>query len=192
MSAYTYPGVYIEELPSGQHNITGVATSIAVFIGWANRGPVTPPYMVGSWSEYVATFGGFYPGAYLGYAVYQFFLNGGSQAYIVRLLDPTALPATNTNIGGLSFSAANPGGWGNAISVTISNVTASTFNLQVTTTNANGSFLTLESYTNLSIYQSNAQYAVTVLNSDSNYIQLLSPPTGLPPAIPVPTAATGT
>ena len=43
MATLTYPGVYIEELPSGQHNITGVATSIAVFIGWANQGPVQRP-----------------------------------------------------------------------------------------------------------------------------------------------------
>ena len=36
----TYPGVYIEEVPSGVRTITGVATSIALFIGWAPRGPV--------------------------------------------------------------------------------------------------------------------------------------------------------
>ncbi len=190
MLALTYPGVYIEELPSGQHNITGVATSIAVFIGWANQGPVQAPTMVGSWPEYVATFGGFYPNAYLGYAVYQFFLNGGSQAYIVRLIDPgSAMTATNTNIEGLSFSAANQGAWGNAISVAISNVTATTFNLQVTTTSSTGSLVTLENYTNLSIFQSNAQYAVTVVNNDSNYIQLNETPAGTPPAIPIPTGA---
>ena len=37
--ALTYPGVYIEEVPSGVRTITGVATSIALFIGWAPRGP---------------------------------------------------------------------------------------------------------------------------------------------------------
>src|SRR5208282_4246973 len=89
MTAFTYPGVYIEELPSGQHNITGVATSIAAFIGWANQGPVGEAVMIESWPEYVATFGGFYPGAYLGYAVYQYFQNQGSQAYIIRLVAPS-------------------------------------------------------------------------------------------------------
>ena len=99
MAAYTYPGVYIRELPSGQNTITPVATSIAAFIGWANQGPVGEAVMIESWQEYIATFGGFYPGAYLGYAVYQFFQNGGSQAYIIRLVAPsqagintTALP----------------------------------------------------------------------------------------------------
>jgi Bacteriophage tail sheath protein len=42
----TYPGVYIEELPSGVHPIAGVATSIAAFVGFAQRGPVDDPTTV--------------------------------------------------------------------------------------------------------------------------------------------------
>ena len=38
--ALSYPGVYIEEVPSGVHSITGVATSITAFVGRAPRGPV--------------------------------------------------------------------------------------------------------------------------------------------------------
>src|SRR6202035_823540 len=79
MSAFTYPGVYIQELSSGVHTITGVATSIAAFVGWAPQGPVKEATLVESWSEYEATFGGFYSGSYLGYAVNQFFANGGAQ-----------------------------------------------------------------------------------------------------------------
>ena len=74
MSAYTYPGVYIEELSSGVHTIAGVATSIAAFVGWAPQGPVTEAVMVESWPQYQAMYGGMVPGVYLGYAVYQFFL----------------------------------------------------------------------------------------------------------------------
>src|SRR5580692_2307482 len=98
MAAYTYPGVYIEEISSGQHNITGVATSIAAFIGWSNQGPVGEAVMVESWAQYETQFGGMIPGNYLGYAVYQFFLNGGSQAYIVRLIDG-AIAASNSVAG---------------------------------------------------------------------------------------------
>jgi len=36
----TYPGVYVEEIPSGVRTITGVATSVTAFIGRAKRGPV--------------------------------------------------------------------------------------------------------------------------------------------------------
>src|SRR5579859_4580212 len=82
----TYPGVYIEELPSGQHTITGVASSINAFIGWAPQGPVTAATLVQSWSDYQTLFGGLDARSWLGYAVNQFFANGGSQCYIVRLV----------------------------------------------------------------------------------------------------------
>src|ERR1700744_1136666 len=85
MSAFTYPGVYIEELPSAVHTITGVATSIAAFVGPANQGSTTQAVLVESWSDFQAQFGGLISGNYLGYAVNQFFANGGAQAYIVRV-----------------------------------------------------------------------------------------------------------
>jgi phage tail sheath protein FI len=86
MSAFTYPGVYIQELSSGQHTITGVATSIGAFVGWAPQGPVTEATLVESWSDYVAQFGGLDTRSWLGYAVNQFFANGGSECYIIRLV----------------------------------------------------------------------------------------------------------
>ncbi len=175
MSTYTYPGVYIEELPSGQNTITGVATSIAAFIGWSNQGPVGEAVMVESWPEYEALFGGLIPGIYLGYAVYQFFLNGGSQAYIVRLTWTDVQTASNT-IAGLTLYANNPGAWGNSIFVLITQPNSSaTFNLQVIRT-AGGQAQTVESYTNLSTAPTSPQYAVTVINNDSNYITFTSPP----------------
>jgi phage tail sheath protein FI len=97
MSTLTYPGVYIEEIPSGLHTITGVATSIAAFVGWADQGPVDSATLVQSWPEYVAQFGGLDSRSNLGYAVAQFFTNGGSQCYIVRLVwDGTLTPASGT------------------------------------------------------------------------------------------------
>jgi len=93
MSTFTYPGVYIEELSSGVHTITGVATSIAAFVGWAPMGPTTEATMVESWAEYQALFGGLDARSLLGYAVNQFFANGGQQAYIVRLVWNTLLTA---------------------------------------------------------------------------------------------------
>jgi phage tail sheath protein FI len=98
MSTYTYPGVYIQELSSGVHTIAGVATSITAFVGWAPKGSVTDAVLVESWTEYEVAFGGFDSRSYLGYAVYQFFLNGGQQAYIVRLAwDGSLAPAPGTN-----------------------------------------------------------------------------------------------
>src|SRR5271170_4407413 len=93
MAAFTYPGVYIEELSSGVHTITGVATSIAAFIGWADQGPVDEATLVESWSDFQNIFGGLDSRSQLGYAVNQFFGNGGQQAYIVRVVWDGTLPA---------------------------------------------------------------------------------------------------
>ena len=93
MSTFTYPGVYIEELSSGVHTITGVATSIAAFVGWAPQGSTTEATLVESWAEYQAEFGGLDARSLLGYAVNQFFANGGQQAYIIRLAWDGSLPA---------------------------------------------------------------------------------------------------
>jgi uncharacterized protein len=85
----TYPGVYLEEIPSGVRTITGVATSITAFIGRALRGPVNEPKMINSFGEYERTFGGLWEESAMGYAVRDFYLNGGAQAIIVRLYHPT-------------------------------------------------------------------------------------------------------
>ncbi|HEY6252281.1 MAG TPA: Ig-like domain-containing protein, partial [Candidatus Angelobacter sp.] len=90
---FTYPGVYIEEIPSGVHTITGVATSIAAFVGWAPQGPTDKAVLVQSWSDFASQFGGLDARSYLGYAVSHFFANGGQQAFIVRLVWDGTLPA---------------------------------------------------------------------------------------------------
>lgn len=84
----TYPGVYIEEIPSGVRTITGVATSITAFVGRALRGPTDEPVMINSFSDFERIFGGLWVDSTLGYAVRDFYLNGGAQAIIVRLYHP--------------------------------------------------------------------------------------------------------
>jgi uncharacterized protein len=84
----TYPGVYIEEIPSGVRTITGVATSITGFIGRALRGPIDQPITINSNADFERTFGGMWTEGTLGFAVRDFYLNGGSQAIIVRLFHP--------------------------------------------------------------------------------------------------------
>src|SRR5215831_16121605 len=121
---FTFPGVYIEELSSGVHTITGVATSIAAFVGWAPKGPTDRATEVLSFSDYNNRFGGLDARSLLGYSVNQFFGNGGQQAYIVRLAWTDAVagafdvPASG---GGTAFTvtAANPGGWSTLYGVRI-------------------------------------------------------------------------
>ena len=84
----SYPGVYIEEIPSGVHTITGVATSITAFIGRALRGPTNEAITINSYADFERIFGGLWIESRLGYAVHDFYLNGGSQAIIVRLFHP--------------------------------------------------------------------------------------------------------
>jgi phage tail sheath protein FI len=84
----TYPGVYVEEIPSGVRTITGVATSIVAFIGRARRGPTNEPVTINSFGDFERAFGGLQEEYLMSYAVRDFFLNGGSQAIIVRLVHP--------------------------------------------------------------------------------------------------------
>lgn len=53
----TYPGVYIQEIPSGVRTITGVSTSITAFIGRAKRGPVNEPITINNYGDFERIFG---------------------------------------------------------------------------------------------------------------------------------------
>jgi phage tail sheath protein FI len=121
----TYPGVYIEEVPSGVRTIIGVATSITAFIGRAARGPVNDPTTINSYGDYERLFGGLWVDSTMSFAVRDFFLNGGSQAIIVRLHNgasaakitlPTGAPDPND---ALILEAANVGSWGDNLSVSV-------------------------------------------------------------------------
>jgi len=84
----SYPGVCIEEISSGVRTITGVATSITAFVGRALRGPDNEPITINSYGDFERIFGGLWVESTLGFAVRDFFLNGGSRAIIVRLYSP--------------------------------------------------------------------------------------------------------
>jgi phage tail sheath protein FI len=140
----TYPGVYVEELPSGVHTIKGVATSIAAFIGWAPQGPIDRAQLVLSWSDYYAQFGGLDTRSYLGYGVSHFFANGGQQAYIVRLTSNATAAAVTWGNGNntITATARNPGNWANSYWIGIKNqaiaYTGTTTNGSTTISNMSG------------------------------------------------------
>lgn len=85
MPTYQSPGVYIEELEAGVRPIEGVGTAVAAFVGLATDGPFHTPTLVTNWTQFTTTFGEPAAGSYLAHAVYGYFLNGGGQAYIVRI-----------------------------------------------------------------------------------------------------------
>src|SRR5215210_1617882 len=116
----TYPGLYIEEVPSGVRTIVGVATSITAFIGRASRGPVDDPVRIQSFADFDRNFGGLSVDSTMSYAVQQYFLNGGTDAIIVRVHnlsaageDDLATVAIPSGGGTLTLEAASPGAWGN-------------------------------------------------------------------------------
>jgi phage tail sheath protein FI len=89
--------VYVQEIPSGVHTITGVATSITAFVGAAPSGPINSPISCFSFGDFQRMFGGLTAGFPLTFAVNDFFLNGGSQAVIVRVVvDQAAVTAAAT------------------------------------------------------------------------------------------------
>jgi phage tail sheath protein FI len=108
----TYPGVYIEEIPSGVRTITGVATAITAFIGRTVRGKENEPIMLNSFADFERQFGGVSLDYPLSYAVRDFYTNGGKQALIIRLAKS---PAEKSSIAltGLNLKAISSGEWGN-------------------------------------------------------------------------------
>lgn len=86
----SYPGVYLEEIPSGVRAITGVATAVAAFVGRTLRGPEAEATRLFSWSEFERQFGGLWRDSTLSYAVSHYFANGGSDAVIVRVSNGAA------------------------------------------------------------------------------------------------------
>jgi len=81
----TYPGVYVEELPSGVHTITGVSTAVTAFLGYFAQGPMNTPVQIFSVADLERNFGSLMASSEAGYAVSQFFANGGAEAWVVRV-----------------------------------------------------------------------------------------------------------
>src|SRR5262245_66310079 len=81
----TFPGVYIEEVPSGVRTIVGVATSVGAFIDYFARGPMDHALQILSFADFEREFGGLDTLSEASYAIQQFFLNGGSEAWVVRV-----------------------------------------------------------------------------------------------------------
>jgi phage tail sheath protein FI len=187
--AVSYPGVYVEEIPSGVRTVTGVATSIAAFVDFFPQGPLGPSNAVEvfSFADFERAFGGLDTRSEASYAIQQFFLNGGSQAQVVRVASSTAGKSSAAasialeNSKGstvLVATAINGGLWGNTLRVDIDYGTTdptTSFNLTVTQyAAANGTQVVgSEKYTNLVIDPTNANDAQAVINNASALIQVV-------------------
>ena len=189
--APTYPGVYVEELPSGVHTITGVSTAVTAFLGYFSQGPLNTATRILSVADLERTFGSLIATSEAGYGVRQFFANGGAEAWVVRVAGTPspgnttpALPAAATvqiedKDGNqvLTATAASPGAWGNSVRLVVDYNTrapGTSFNLTVIQVDSSTPPVTVatEIYRNLTLTSSDASYAVNVVNNASALIQL--------------------
>ncbi|HTN47541.1 MAG TPA: phage tail sheath C-terminal domain-containing protein [Flavipsychrobacter sp.] len=165
----TYPGVYIEELPSGVRTITGVATSITAFIGRASRGELNKATVINSFADYERLFGGVSAKSMMSYAVKDFYLNGGSQAVIVRIskTGKTAEYSVATNGTAIGLKASSEGVWGDNLQITIDHNTKDSTNkklFNITITEIGGA---TETFRNVSTVPDDARYLPRVLDQGS-------------------------
>ncbi len=200
-TAHTYPGVYIQELPNPVHSITGVATSIAAFVGYTARGIDNRAQACYSFADFQRLYGGLASNSEVSYAVQQFFQNGGSQCYVVRT--PMSYPASPTPVkyalagfgvpqgpatSGLVFSALSSGQWANGkvlLDVDVQGLDLSSatgdplaFNLTVTSL-ADG---TKEYFPSISLDSSRQNFVAAVVNDPDNGSKLVNVKTHLPSA----------
>lgn len=180
----TYPGVYVEEIPSGVRTITGVGTSITAFVGYTARGPLNEAIRVLNFADFERTFGGLHRDSEVGYAVQQFFVNGGTDAYVVRTATGAASGRVSLRHAGgdaLVVSAVNEGAWANLVRLDVDYATTnpdSTFNLGVARYEIQNEELVpveTEQHRNLGMNSRAGNYAVNVVNSASRLVRLERP-----------------
>jgi phage tail sheath protein FI len=200
MGNYTYPGVYVQEVDTGNKPIEGVSTSIAGFLGIAERGPLTATFLT-SYADYQRTYGSYYvdgTGAqtYLAYAVEGFFLNGGQGCWVARVAPGKAVTA-NATLANMTISAAGPGATGSQIGYQINAASTapsdtSKFMLLLyywpasaaATKDPTKATLT-EVFDNLSTSPSSSMYFVGTVNSGSNLVTVAQAGKGTGPVAQV-------
>ena len=189
------PGVYIREIPSGARTIVGASTSIAAFVGSFPRGPLNVPLRMFTQGDFDTALGGISTDYPASFAVSQFFINGGGQAYGVRV-SPDAVAASVTMDGSdnnptlratagrqiAGASVDDPGDWGDAIRIDIDTRTATpatSFNITISEIrNEDGREIATrtEVYRNLTL-TAGVRNAIEVVNAASSIVQLDQDPT---------------
>jgi Bacteriophage tail sheath protein len=185
----SYPGVYVQEVPSDVRTIVGVGTSIGMFIGRTKTGQMFVPKRLLSYDDFSREFTTDTSLSDMARAVKLFFTNGGTQCYAVRIAGPGFASAAVTMLteGGapapaLTATAKSAGVAGEDIRLSVNYNTAqpeSTFNLQVFrwTKLSNGTLqkTDVEDYLGLSMDRNHPRYAVDIVSPVSKLITLTDP-----------------
>lgn len=187
MTVYKRPGVYITEtLTPLAQTVDTPGSSVAAFVGTNKQGGPLAPTLVSSWSQYVATYGGFGDTSeYLPFSVYQYFNNGGSAAYIVRAAASDAVSASvtledteATPQPTMKVTAISPGTWGNGLHVDIAASASGggRFDLYVYLGGTTSAYLK-ERFTDVSLNPADSRNAQALINSPvtgSSFVQVQS------------------
>jgi hypothetical protein len=178
------------------------------------RGTIDRAVRITSWADFERNFGGLDLNSEASYAIQQYYLNGGRIAWVVRVVAPDAEAservlsdtqaypgmsgASGSGTGGgiLTVTARAPGKWGNNLQVAIDyrGVTQSAgspaaFNMAVREVVISGGkhvVVGLETYRNLSADATSLRYVETVVNRDSQLIEVKYSGAG---ALPSPTGS---
>ena len=104
-------GIQVEEERGPDQIITRLGTARTAFVGRTLRGPVNHPVLISSFTQFQHVFGGLWQPSPLGYAVEQFFDNGGREALIVRVVNGAQTATLTLAAGGsaLRLRAVRPG-----------------------------------------------------------------------------------
>ncbi len=186
MTQVTYPGVYIQEVPSGVRTIAPVSTSVCAFVDFFREGPMNEAVEIDGKAGFDRVFGGLHRDSEASYAIDQFFTNGGTKAFVVRVASgsPAAARITTRSqaragvaqVDLLSVQAANAGTWGNNLRVHVSHNADGTFNLAVARfdgTDAAAKIVAAEPpFLNLSVDPLSPRYVEKVVNDASALVQV--------------------
>ena len=177
----TYPGVYVQEVPSGVRTIVGVSTSTTLFIGRTRSGPMDEPTRITTYTDFVRAFGEDNNVSDMARYVKLFFLNGGADAYIMRIANGDVASAVDLrNDAGasvLKLTAKNAGKLGDTVRVAVTyagEFPEATFNAEIfrweTDTAGNKVKTAREEWRNLSMDPLLPTYAPTFLTQKSDLV----------------------
>lgn len=178
------PGVFIQEKQSGQFAAQGVSTSTFATLGWLKRGPTNKATLVGSYAEFVRTFGGPWKHSDVPLSMEGFFKNGGARSYVTRVVPSDATKAQGA-IGGYTGTAISEGTWGNLLRLRLqgnvnaydtATATYSAFDALVEeeTEDGKGDYAVQETFSNVSLTDPDAaNYITLVVNDDQSGSSLL-------------------
>jgi len=202
MATYNRPGVFVEETlkPLVDPN-SNSSDFVAAFVGTSSAGGPVGPVLLTSWSQYQSLYGNIRQTQNddLGYAVFSFFSNGGSRAYVCRSIKAGATSASlallDTDPDGAgpgvaeavaTVTAKSPGVWASdaasnaRVFVTVTPGSLGRFDLGIDVGSGPG-LLARETFLDLTLDPTDDRNAVTIVNSPtvgSKYVTLSLTATG--------------